>query len=143
MTHDGEPQHFRVELLVRHPTLTPDEITLALSLEPSIAHRIGDIRTTPKGTVLPGSRPDTRWRHVRRHETTGQWFASKVAELLAELEPHRDFLRALRATGGRAEVIVQFLGDGYFGDALPVPTLSRLADLDLELGLEIFVVPQF
>lgn len=66
----------------------------------------------------------------------------EVAELLADLEPHRDFLRAIRAAGGGAQVIIKFHGDGYFGDSLPVALLSSLVDLNLELGFEIYIAPQ-
>ena len=93
---------------------------------------------TPKGTLLPGTHRDTRWRHSRRYETSDQWFAGKVAELIDYLEPHRAFLKSLRATGGRGCVLVQFLGDGYFGDEIPRDVLARLIDLELDLGVECF-----
>src|ERR1700676_944383 len=83
------------------------------------AHSVGDKRKTPGGTLLPGTCPDTRWRHSRRYETPDQWFVGKVAELIDCIEPHRDFVKNLRASGGRASVLIQFLGDGYFGDEIP------------------------
>lgn len=52
------------------------------------------------------------------------------------------FLAELKSTGGRAVVIVGFLGDGYFGDEIPVETLAKLAELGLDLGIECFSVPQ-
>ena len=39
-------------------------------------------------------------------------------------------------------LIVQLLGDGYFGDVLPLSLLSRLVELQLDLGLEVYTVPQ-
>ena len=103
---------------------------------------MGDQRKTPKGTLLPGTHRDTRWRHCRRYATSDQLFAGKVAELIDCLEPHRAFLRNLRATGGTACVLVQFLGDGYFGDEIPREILTRLIDLELDLGIECFTDPQ-
>lgn len=140
---DGKPQRFVVALFIVHPTMDPADITAALGLEPTIVHPIGGERRTPKGTVLPGHYGDTRWRHGIRRETRGQYFAGDVAALLDRLSPHKTFLAELRATGGRATLIVQFLGDdGYFGDVLPLATLAKLIDLQLELGLEVFTVPQ-
>jgi hypothetical protein len=38
--------------------------------------------------------------------------------------------------------MVQFLGDGYFGDEIPRDLLARLLDLELDLGIECFTEPQ-
>ncbi len=135
-------KRFDVELFIVHPTLDPAEISAALGLDAKFSHRVGEQRKTPRGKPLKGTYQDTRWKHSRRHETPDQWFADKVAELLGRIEPHREFLKKLRATGGTAYVIVQFLGDGYFGDKIPLATLTKLADLELDLGIECFTVPQ-
>ena len=139
---EDDPKRLDVELFIVHPTMDPGDITAALGLEPSHARRIGDNRKTPKGTPLPGQYPDTRWRHSVRHDVRGQHFHRPVADLLDRLAPHKPFLAGLRAGGGRATLIIQFLGDGYFGDTLPLGTLSRLVDLQLDLGLECHSVPQ-
>lgn len=142
-SEDQSPQRFAVELLIKHPALDPAEISAELGLEAQFKHRVGNPRTTPKGTSLPGAYRDTRWRHCRRYETTGQLFADKLAELVDELEAHRAFLRGLRSTDGEACVILKFLGDnGYFGDEIPREILGRLADLELDFGIECFSVPQ-
>ena len=136
---EGALRRFDVELFIVHPTLDPAEISAALGLEAQGVHRVGDRRRTLKGTLLEGNYPDTRWRHSVRYEARAQHFRDKVAALVDELTPHRAFLADLRATGGRATVIVQFL-DGYFGDAIPAETLAKLADLQLELGIESYEV---
>ncbi len=136
------PNRFDVELFIVHPTLTPAEISRALELNAVFAHRVGDRRQTPKRTLLPGTYPDTRWRHSRRYEASDHRFADKITELINCIEPHKAFLRGLRSTGGRAYLLVQFLGDGYLSDAIPWSTLARLADLELDFGIECFVDPQ-
>jgi hypothetical protein len=130
-----------IELFIVHPTLTPAEIDAGLGLVAQITHRVGDRRMTPKGTLLAGTYPDTRWRYSVRHEIRAQHFADKVAELLARLEPHKPFLADLIATGGTATVSVVFL-DGYFGDVLPPRALIKLAELQLSLGVTAYNVPQ-
>jgi hypothetical protein len=97
---------------------------------------------TPAGTFLPGVYPDTRWRHTRRFTTTEQWFARYVEELVDYLVAYEQFLCSLRITGGTATLIVQWLGDGYFGDNISKETLSKLVKLNLDLGLECYTVPQ-
>jgi Domain of unknown function (DUF4279) len=138
----GALQRFAVELFIIQPTLDPAEISAALGLEARFSHRVGDQRKTPKGTLLEGTYRDTRWRHSRRHETPDQRFADKVAELIERIEPHAGFLRKLRATGGSACVNVSFLGDGYFGDQIPYETLRKLVDLEIDLGIECYMVRQ-
>ncbi len=135
-------KRFDVELFIVHPTLDPAEIGARLGLDAKFSHRAGGQRKTPKGTLLPDPHRDTRWRHTRRYETSDQWFADKLAELIDRIEPHRSFLKNLRSTGGRACVLVQFLGDGYFGDEIPRDVLARLIDLELDLGIECFTDPQ-
>jgi hypothetical protein len=58
------------------------------------------------------------------------------------IEPHKAFLKELRSTGGKACLIVQFLGDGYFGDEIPQAILARLVDLELDFGIECFADSQ-
>jgi hypothetical protein len=139
---EGLPRRFGLTLLVAHPTLRPADITVGLGLEPHFAHCAGDPRSTPSGTPLAGSYAQTRWRHGARYNVRNQWFASQFNEFISRLQMREAFLAKLRSTGGTATVIVEFLGDGYFGDAVPVETLARLAGLGLELGIECFSVPQ-
>jgi hypothetical protein len=105
---EGTPRRFDVELFIVHPTLNPAVITAELGLESMHSHRVGDLRQTPKKTPLPGNYRDTRWRHSTELELKDQWFAEEVTKLVDRLVPHRTFLRNLRATGERAQIIVQF-----------------------------------
>jgi hypothetical protein len=139
---EGRSRRVDIELFIVHPTMTPAEITSALGLEAQSAHRGGDLRKTPKGTSLQGRYPDTRWRHCIRYELKDQWFADKITALVGSLAPHKAFLHRVRATGGTAEIIVQFLGDGYLGDSVPLQTLANMSELQLDFGIECFNVPQ-
>lgn len=139
---EGSSRHVDVELFIVHPTMSPAEITAALGIEAHFAHRVGDSRKTPKGTPLEGQYRDTRWRHCIRHELTNQWFADNITALVNSLAPHKTFLNHLRATGGSAEIVVQFLGDGYLGDSVPSSTLATMTELQLDFGIECFTVPQ-
>ena len=139
---EGSQRRFDVELFIVHPTLAPTDITAALGLEAHVEHGVGEPRKTPKGTSLPGTYRDTRWRHSVRHSVEDQWFADRLTELVSRLMARKVFLAELKSTGGKASVIVQFLGDGYFGDEIPIETLAKLVELGLDLGIECFSVPQ-
>jgi hypothetical protein len=138
----GTPRRVDVELFVVHPTWEPTNISIALGLEPHFAHRVGDPRKTPTGNPLPGNYQDTRWRHCIRCTVRDQWYAAEVTRLVDRLGLHRAFFADLKSTGGTACVVIQFLGDGYFGDEIPRATLAKLVDLELGLGIECFVDPQ-
>jgi molybdopterin synthase catalytic subunit len=140
---EGSPRRFSVTLLIVHPTIDPAEINAALGLETHFAHRVGQPRMTPKGTLLPGNYRDTRWSHIARHEATDPRFGDKVVALVDRLKPHKTFLGNLRATGGRTTIIVRFLGDGHYGDNIDRDTLAKLSELQLELSIECFAVPQY
>ena len=135
-------RRFHVELLIVHPTIEPSAITCALGLEPQNTHSVGGCRITPKGRILPGSYTDTRWRYSKECKASDQWFAGELGALVNRLEPHKAFFDELFATGGAACVIIQFLGDGYFGDNLAPSILKKLGDLGLDFGIEVYNVPR-
>ena len=135
-------RRFHVELLIKHPTIAPSAITSALGLEPQIVHAVGERRISANGKTLPGSYPDTRWRYSKECITSDQWFAGELEALVNRLEPHKAFFDSVLATGGTACVIIQFLGDGYFGDNLSPTILAKLGELRLDFGIEVYNVPQ-
>jgi hypothetical protein len=142
-TDKGRPaKRFHVELFIVDPTLDPADISAALGLKAHNAHRVGDPRKTPKGAPLAGNYRDTRWRHSVEYSVTDQWFAAEITGLLDRLEPHRAFFADLKSTGGEAEIIIQFFGDGYLSDEIPFSTLIKLVELGLALGIECFAEPQ-
>lgn len=145
-TESGEEgsrvRRFEIALLIKHPTLSPEDITRALKREPQFSHGVGDQRRTPKGHALPGHYRDTRWRCCERHETKDQWFSRHVAAFVDGLARHKAFLLNIRSTGGEPTLILQFLGDEYFGDDIPRDVLAKMIDLGLDFGIESYGVPQ-
>src|SRR5688572_2232709 len=96
---EENPRRIEVGLFIVHPTIDPAEIGKALGLDATFVHPVGAPRVTPAGAKLSGRYPDTRWRHSTRHVVRGQHFADKVTVLVHRLEPHRDFLHHIRASG--------------------------------------------
>jgi hypothetical protein len=134
-----DSRRFDVELFVTHPRLSADDISRTLDLEGHFAHSVGQPRITPNGALLQGEHKETRWRHTTRHVVQDQWFADHVVSFIESLKARREALKGLRATGGDAQLIIQFLGDGYFGDVITRDILSTLVDLELDIGIECFV----
>jgi hypothetical protein len=136
------PKRYDINLLIAHPSLSPVAITRGMRWRPVAAHEAGTPIRTPDGTVLPGRYFDTRWRYEWRHQTHGQHFAWALEKAVALLEKRAPFLRQVVASGGRVSLTVQFLDDGYFGDAIAPDLLTRIARLGISLGIEVFHIPQ-
>jgi Domain of unknown function (DUF4279) len=92
-----------VDLRIWHPALNPDVVTQTLGLQPHSSWRAGDPRKTPKGTLLEGTRLtgygsskpfSYGWR-----ESTDALVEDALEELVTFLEPHRDFLARIGASG--------------------------------------------
>jgi len=139
---DEASRRFDIELFVVHPTLRPNEISRALDLVAHFSQAVGEPRKTPKGTPLPGVCRDTRWRYTRQYTVSEQWFAQELAQFVENLRPRSEALAKLQASGGVTALIIVFLGDGYFGDAIDHDTLSAIVELGLSLEIECHVVPQ-
>ncbi|WP_441242618.1 DUF4279 domain-containing protein [Tardiphaga sp. 768_D3_N2_1] len=135
-------RRFDVELFIIHPTLRPDDISAALGLDAHFSHGVGEPRVTPKGNSLPGTYSDTRWRHTVRHTVQDQRFAQQIADFVNSMKPHSETFAKLRASGGRTNLVFQFLGDGYFGDEIRRDTLSTMIELGLNFQIECFADPQ-
>jgi hypothetical protein len=139
---DEASRRFDIDLNVVHPTLRPSEISKALGLVAHVSHAVGEPRKTPKGKRLPGAYTDTRWRHKRRYTVEEQWFGDELADFVESLRPRSEALAMLRATGGMTALIIQFVGEGHFGDEIGYETLSTILELGLSLEIECFAIPR-
>ncbi len=72
----------------------------------------------------------------------GPRFMKELKELVERLSPLEQVFERIKSGGGSACLIVSFLGDGHFGDTLPAAILAKIANLHLDLGVEVFSTPQ-
>lgn len=144
MSDDDEEasRRFEIDLFIVHPTLKPAEISRALNLVAHGSHAVGEPRKSAKGKPLPGVWTDTHWRHKRRYTVDDQWFADELARFVENLTSRGEALAKLQAGGGMTTLVVQFQGNGFFGDEIGHATLSALVELGLSLEIECFAVPQ-
>jgi hypothetical protein len=61
-----------------------------------------------------------------------------LANLCLMLEPHTDFFRQISSTGGRAEFFVGWFPNGQAGEVLSHTLLRMIADLRVDLALDIY-----
>jgi uncharacterized protein DUF4279 len=130
-------ERYTIDLLIKHPNISPDVITGELGLTPHYFWRLGEPRRTPTGTELGGIRAETMWRYVTRRKGRRNFFAG-LREFVGRLRGRRDFIAQLTAGGGRVTLIVNLPGDVNMGDVLEPETLRLMSELGIKLGVEVF-----
>lgn len=128
-------------LLIVHPEMDPALITDKLGIQPSQSSRHGQPRVTPKGTTLPGTYTDTRWCMSFRNDENRS-IEALVVHALAVLPAKSKFWGELVRSGGKAELILSLGGSQYQGASLKAETIRQLAQMGMQLGLEVYPEPQ-
>lgn len=130
-------QYFTVSLRIWHPTLSGDAITGALCLTPEVSHSVGTQRTTPFGDPLEGLYRCTYWSFPLVEKTPGV-FTDGLSELLRSIERYRGFFAQTALDGGRTELFVGVFKEGSVGFTLEPHVMIELANLSLELSVDIY-----
>ena len=130
---------YKVSLRLRHPTTASAEFTAELGVQPSRSWEAGAPRTTPKGTPLSGVNKETYWiaNYVEGASANAD-LAAAVGGVLDKLAKHQAFFDALSASGGRAEFFIGWFFDGNSGDVFSWKLLGRLAQLKIDLSLDVY-----
>jgi hypothetical protein len=134
-----EPKaRFGLNLVIRHPTVDPDEITARLGISPRTKWTSGEARKTPTGTPLGGTNKESAWGYVAEFGDESR-FADELQKLVDFVHPHKAFFRSITETGGRAFAFVQLPGDVGVGDEISWQVLEKLGDLRISLSVEVFL----
>jgi len=128
---------YRIRLVIHHPDIDPDRITKTLRLPPDSFAIKGSVRKTPKGNILPGLHRTSSWSHVFRIERHRHFF-SEVVKMIDRLEPHKALLNEIADNGGFINLIADLPGDVNIGSEFPWRDMARLADLHIDLGVEVY-----
>jgi len=130
---------YQISLRVRHPSMDPAEITYALRLEPSRSWKAQERRATPSGKSLEGTWPHTYWTAtVMEGEWPGKKLQAGILELLDRLELSKSFFEKIHSEGGTAEFFIGWFFDGNSGDDFDCGVLTRMADLKINLSLDVY-----
>jgi hypothetical protein len=92
---------------------------------------------TPTGLSLPGVYKESAWSHWFRVERNRPFFTD-IVKLIDRIEPHKQFLHDIVVGGGTIDLIVGLPGDTNIGDCFRWRDMARLADLRIDLGIEVF-----
>lgn len=119
--------------------MDPADMTAALDMQPYNCWRAGEPRVTRKGLALPGTNAESFWTGPTE---IGAWpptaLACGIYGALKRISDKREFLRQIRAEGGKAEFFIGWFFDEQSGDVLPATLLSKAADLGIDLSFDVY-----
>ena len=137
MTMEHIERSFAVTLHINHPSIDPEVISRELSLQPRSSHRVGQAKVTPRGTPLKGVHECAGWSFA--FDTSGITDLSEFLAIVVEqLETHASFLTNLVREEGRIELFCGIFADGNWDESFPRQILRRLADLSVDLRLDVY-----
>lgn len=124
-------------MVIRHPSIDPDEISRTLARAPYQSWQAGQPRRTPTGRPMPSIGRESYWVWSTTIAGQRNFFAALMDEL-GRLSAHGAFLRAIAESGGQIALEISLPGAENIGATLPHDAIRRLATLPVELGVEVF-----
>jgi hypothetical protein len=140
MTMAHIKRSFQVSLHVTHPNIDPAEITEALGMTPVRTTRLGGPRRTPKGDPLSGSYRFSHW--FSQLDIPDFQDLGMILETLVErLQSHEPFFRRIVLEGGQVQLFCGVKADGNWDEEFSHAFLKRVADLHVDLRLDVYAFP--
>jgi len=137
---------FVVALRIWHPSIDPEDISVALNLKPERQWKVGEARTTAKGRSLGGVQAETYWftdpfnhGEYLSHQDQVEDVFFDVLRLLA---PKKEFLNLLSTQGARAHLQVSTHSNRNYALVLPPELLHECSELGLSLVHDTYPYPQ-
>jgi hypothetical protein len=125
---------YRVSLQVRHPDINPHDMIAGIGLPAARYWAMGEERTTPKGTPLPGTYRESYCLFDLGERDDGE-LSSFLRRTLVELKHAAGFISDLRATGGKVSCYITW-SPGDHGELFDVELIGSMAQLGIDLGIE-------
>jgi Domain of unknown function (DUF4279) len=144
---------FDIDVTFSPRTIDPDVISQRLGLAPTWMWRAGERVRNPNGSIRPHPARESRWSLTiayfdRREDDLDIWnetdddlgprLDDRLTAFLEPLLRASSFVHEVVADSTRAELTLNFPGQFHFGFIVQPGTLSAIASLNLELGIEIF-----
>lgn len=119
-----------IRLYVAHPTMSVNEVTAELGMEPDVAWNAGEKAIAGGGMY---------WNLSSWTEGNRQFF-NEVHQVLDWLEEKQGFVSRIISTGGELNLVAQLPGSINIGDSLKMETMSLAVKLGVTLGVEVFPI---
>ena len=130
--------NIEVYLRVRHPSLDPADITLALGLDPEHHWKAGDARPAAGDTFATGRYAESYWfgRVQVPSQLEGPQSLEGMLVLAAALLKSRKLLwKRISEEGGRAELLVSLQSEGPASIDLTSEAMSLLNGIGLSISI--------
>lgn len=134
---EDEGLKFRLRVLVKHPFDALADLTSAFGVAPMLHWKAGDERQSAAGTSIPGRQRESLWSWWIDVENK-RYFSDAVTDVLETLDRGKECIRRVVSTGGAAVLIVELQGGRNIGDVIGLKQLAQLADIGIQLGIEVF-----
>jgi hypothetical protein len=132
-----EVSHARVSFRLWSDSLDPDPVTARLSISPTEAGAIGEV-WTGRRSGREFRRPTGTWS-LKSTLPDAASLDEHLTQLLDQLHPKASVIRGFLAQGWSADFFCGlFLDHWNEGTELGPSTLGRIADLGVQLGLDIY-----
>jgi hypothetical protein len=130
---------FSLGLCLVHPAISGSAISCAMGIRDKNNHRmsVGDLRMTPKGTLLKGTNYETKWSTWKMVSRRRDFFVAAI-EAAKSWEPSENFYREFADSGGEVNLNIGFGNSYNLGDDLSLEHVEYLRTNQVTLGLEIF-----
>lgn len=116
--------------------MDPQVMVAGIGLSPSRSWAVGELRSTPKGSRLPGTYQESYCSFNLGDRDDGE-LAAFLNETLDALEPSASFISELRKTDGMINFYISW-SVGQRGEVFDTKLLARMARLGIDLGIEPF-----
>ena len=138
MTMEHIARSFAVSLHVRHPNIDPEVVTNVLGLIPDRSTLAGTLRQRAADGVPTGGTYERSWWYHRFDLLGARDLHPVLAEVVGRLEEHWLFFHRIVNEEGTVELFCGVDADGNWDEALPHALLGRLANLRIDLRLDVY-----
>ena len=136
------PYLYVLSLRLRHPSLDLAGSSERLGLVAKRQWQAGTPRATPTGASLDGAYAESYWCadlfQGNKLDSRVRSLGEALGSIGAQLQPHRDYLKEMRDSGGTAECFVGIYASGNFGIELPAALIGDLALLGLSVTIDAY-----
>jgi hypothetical protein len=129
-----------VSLRIRHPSLSPDEISEGLGIAFRVARKSGEVRTTPDGAPLAGINEGTYWT-AKLYSQDSRGIALLLEAVLDFLDKRKAGVQKIIKSGGSIEVSIGWFLKTDDAERLSPEILKRCADNQIGLLFDVYVPP--
>jgi hypothetical protein len=126
-----------ISVRFRHPSMSPNDITLSLGVEPAAAHPVGGARKSPSGRELGGQFVETYWAY-KLCDRSNSDVSEAIGMANAWMQLRSAFVAEFARSGGTMEYYISVTCNGRLAAELTPSLLAQCGQLEVKLSLEVF-----